>query len=121
MKEVLEKAPEVVRGIRSKENAIERAAITVKSVVPKKGMLYKVQNGPVEDIFGEYSGRWCIIENGSFLCYSDNTCQNLKEHFPAQNVLSVQILQDKKYNYRFVLHSTYNNYTQYYVSHLLET
>lgn len=37
MKEVLEKAPEVVRGIRSKENAIERAAITVKSVVPKKG------------------------------------------------------------------------------------
>ncbi|CAG9856103.1 unnamed protein product [Phyllotreta striolata] len=101
VKEVLEKAPEVVRGIKNRDSVVERAAIGVNKCVQKRGMLYKVQNGPVEDLFGEYSGRWCILENSSLLCYSDNTCQHLKEHFPAQNILSIQLLQDKKYNYRY--------------------
>ncbi|XP_056637370.1 arf-GAP with Rho-GAP domain, ANK repeat and PH domain-containing protein 2 [Diorhabda sublineata] len=101
VKGVLEKAPEVVRGIKNRDNVVNRAAIGVNMIIQKKGMLYKVQNGPVEDLFGEYSGRWCILENSSLLCYSDNSCQNLKEHFPAQNILSVQLLQDKKYNYKY--------------------
>ncbi|KAJ8957081.1 hypothetical protein NQ318_007294 [Aromia moschata] len=100
-KQVLEKAPEVVRGMKNKDNMIERPPIGVKSFIQKRGMLYKVQGGPVEDLFGEYSGRWCILENSNFLCYSDNSCNNLKEHFPAQSLLSIQILQDKKYNYRY--------------------
>ncbi|KAJ8981459.1 hypothetical protein NQ317_000135 [Molorchus minor] len=101
VKEVLEKAPDVVRGTKNKENIIERPPIGVKSFIQKRGMLYKIQSGPVEDLFGEYSGRWCVLENSNFLGYSDNTCNNLKEHFPAQNILSIQILQDKKYNYRY--------------------
>lgn len=101
VKGVLEKAPDVVRGIKNRDNDVNRAAISVNMIIQKKGMLYKVQNGPVEDLFGEYSGRWCILENSSLLCYSDNTCQNLKEHFPVQNILSVQLLQDKKYNYKY--------------------
>lgn len=100
VKEALEKAPDVVRGIKNKDNALERPPISVKSSVQKKGMLYKIQSGPVEDLFGEYSGRWCVLENSNFVCYSDNSCQHLKEHFRAQNILSIQILQDKKYNYR---------------------
>lgn len=102
VKEVLEKAPEVVRGVKNKDNIVQRSPIGVKSFVQKRGMLYKVQSGPVEDLFGEYSGRWCILENSNFIGYSDNSCQHLKEHFPAQNILSIQILQDKKYNYRYV-------------------
>ncbi|XP_018563544.1 arf-GAP with Rho-GAP domain, ANK repeat and PH domain-containing protein 1 [Anoplophora glabripennis] len=101
VKEVLEKAPDVVRGIKNKDNNVDRPAISVKSCVQKKGMLYKIQSGPVEDLFGEYSGRWCVLENSNFVCYSDNTCQHLKEHFRAENILSIQILQDKKYNYRY--------------------
>ncbi|CAH1958962.1 unnamed protein product [Acanthoscelides obtectus] len=102
VKDVLDKAPEVVKSLRSKDSSIvERPAIGGKHLVQKKGMLYKVQSGPVEDLFGEYSGRWCIIEHAKFLCYSDNTCQHLREHFTAQNILSIQLLQDKKYNYRY--------------------
>ncbi|XP_072397147.1 arf-GAP with Rho-GAP domain, ANK repeat and PH domain-containing protein 2 [Diabrotica undecimpunctata] len=101
VKGVLEKAPDVVRGFKNKDNSVERAAIAMNMVIQKKGMLYKVQNGPVEDLFGEYSGRWCILENSNFLCYSDNTCQNLKENFTGQNILSIQLLQDKKYNYKY--------------------
>lgn len=104
VKEVLEKAPEVVRGMKNRDSVVERAALGVKTFVQKRGMLYKVQNGPVEDLFGEYSGRWCVLENANFICYSDNTCQNLKEHFPASNILSIQILQDKKYNYKLVFY-----------------
>lgn len=100
MKEALEKAPEVVRGMKNKDNVVQRAALGSTNFVQKRGMLYKVQSGPVEDLFGEYSGRWCVLENSNVICYSDNTCQHLKEHFPAQNILSIQILQDKKYNYR---------------------
>lgn len=101
VKEALEKAPDVVRGIKNKDNSVERPPISVKSIVQKKGMLYKIQSGPVEDLFGEYSGRWCVLENSNFVCYSDNSCQHLKEHFRAENILSIQILQDKKYNYRY--------------------
>ncbi|XP_023014900.2 rhoGAP_ARAP and RA_ARAPs domain-containing protein RhoGAP15B [Leptinotarsa decemlineata] len=101
VKEAIEKAPDVVRGVKNKDNILERPAIGLNKCVQKKGMLYKVQNGPVEDLFGEYSGRWCVLENSSLMCYSDNSCQNLKENFPSQNILSIQILQDKKYNYRY--------------------
>lgn len=101
LKQVLEKAPEVMRGSRNKGDVVERASLDAKTFVQKRGMLYKVQNGPVEDLFGEYSGRWCVLEKSNFICYSDNTCQHLKEHFSAQNILSIQMLQDKKYNYRY--------------------
>lgn len=101
-KNVLEKAPEVMRGMKNKDDVVERASLDAKTFVQKRGMLYKVQNGPVEDLFGEYSGRWCVLEKSNFMCYSDNTCQNLKEHFLAQNILSIQLLQDKKYNYRYL-------------------
>nr|CAH7712994.1 unnamed protein product [Callosobruchus chinensis] len=102
VKDVLEKAPDMVKSLRNKDNSVvERPALGGRHLVQKKGMLYKVQSGPVEDLFGEYSGRWCIIEHGKFLCYSDNTCQNLREHFSAENILSIQLLQDKKYNYRY--------------------
>lgn len=100
VKDALEKAPEVMRGGKNKDDIVERASLDVKTFVQKRGMLYKVQNGPVEDIFGEYSGRWCVLEKTNFICYSDNTSQNVKEHFLAQNILSIQILQDKKNNYR---------------------
>lgn len=99
-KQVLVKAPEVMRGGKNKDEVVERASLDAKTFVQKRGMLYKVQNGPVEDLFGEYSGRWCVLEKSNFICYSDNTCQHLKENFTAPNILSIQILQDKKYNYR---------------------
>lgn len=99
-KQVLDKAPEVMRGMKNKDEVVARASLDAKTFVQKRGMLYKVQNGPVEDLFGEYSGRWCVLEKSNFICYSDNTCQHFKENFTAQNILSVQILQDKKYNYR---------------------
>lgn len=101
LKHVLEKAPDVMRSMKNRDTVVERASLDAKTFVQKRGMLYKVQNGPVEDLFGEYSGRWCVLERSNFICYSDNTCQNLKEHFPAQNILSIQILQDQKYNYRY--------------------
>lgn len=98
---VLEKAPEVFKGPRSVDNLVERPILGGKKFVNKKGMLYKVQGGPVEDLFGEYSGRWCVLENSDLFCYSDNTCVHLKEHFPSSNVLSIQLLQDAKYKYRY--------------------
>lgn len=100
VKDVFDKAPDVMKGIKNKDDVVERASLDAKTFVQKRGMLYKVQNGPVEDLLGEYSGRWCILEKSNFVCYSDNTCQHLKEHFSTSNILSIQILQDKKYNYR---------------------
>lgn len=107
VKDVLEKAPDVMRGIKSKDDTVERASLDATTFVQKRGMLYKVQNGPVEDLFGEYSGRWCVLEKSNLFCYSDNTCQNLKEHFTAQTILSVQILQNKKYKYRCVYYGSF--------------
>lgn len=101
--EALKKAPEVVKGMRNKDVALLRPALGPKSMVQHKGMLYKVQSGPVEDLFGEFSGRWCVLENSNLVCYSDNTCDNVKEHFPTENILSVQILLDQKYRYRYVI------------------
>lgn len=98
--DALKKAPEVVRSMRNKDSVINRPALGPKSLVQHKGMLYKVQKGPVEDLFGEFSGRWCILENGNFVCYSDNTCDSIKEHFPMESILSIQILLDQKYKYR---------------------
>lgn len=67
--------------------------VNMKNSAYKKGMLYKVQNGPVEDLFGEYSGRWCMLENGNFVCYSNNSCENIKEHFPIDTILSVETVK----------------------------
>ncbi|EFA00372.1 arf-GAP with Rho-GAP domain, ANK repeat and PH domain-containing protein 1 [Tribolium castaneum] len=101
IKGALEKAPEVVKGVRNKDTVVQRPELEIKSFVHKKGMLYKVQSGPVEDLFGEYSGRWCILQNSNFICYSDSTCDTVKEHFPAESILSVQILQDPKFKYKY--------------------
>lgn len=99
-KQVLDKAPEVVRGNRNKNisnNTIPRPPLDKQTFIRKRGMLYKMQNGPVEDLFGEYSARWCILENSSFICYSDNTCEHVKEQIRSENILSVQLVQDCKY------------------------
>lgn len=98
--EVLKKAPDVVRNLRSKDNMLLRPSLEPKGLVQHKGMLYKVQSGPVEDLFGEFSARWCVLENWHLVCYSDNTCDSVKEHFTMESVLSIQILQDQKYKYR---------------------
>lgn len=100
MNEVLKKAPDVVRNLRSKDSVLLRPSLEPKGLVQHKGMLYKVQSGPVEDLFGEFSARWCVLENWHLVCYSDNTCDSVKEHFPMESVLSIQILQDQKYKYR---------------------
>lgn len=100
MNEVLKKAPEVVRNFRSKDNMLLRPSLEPKGLVQHKGMLYKVQSGPVEDLFGEFSARWCVLENWHLVCYSDNTCDSVKEHFPMESILSIQILQDQKYKYK---------------------
>lgn len=90
----------MVKNLRSKESGLLRPALEPKGVVQHKGMLYKVQSGPVEDLFGEFSARWCVLENWHLVCYSDNTCDSVKEYFPMENILSIQILQDQKYKYR---------------------
>lgn len=100
MNVVLKKAPEVVRNLRSKDSMLLRPSLEPKGLVQHKGMLYKVQSGPVEDLFGEFSARWCVLENWHLVCYSDNTCDSVKEHFPMESILSIQILQDQKYKYR---------------------
>jgi Arf-GAP/Rho-GAP domain/ANK repeat/PH domain-containing protein 1 len=101
LKGALEKAPEVVKGVRNRDSVVQRPELEVKSFVHKKGMLYKVQGGPVEDLFGEYSGRWCVLQNSNFICYADSTSESIKEHFPAESVLSIQILQDPKFKYKY--------------------
>ncbi|CAG9770406.1 unnamed protein product [Ceutorhynchus assimilis] len=98
---VLEKTPEVFKSPKCADNLVERPILGGKNFINKKGMLYKVQGGPVEDLFGEYSGRWWVLENSDLFCYSDNTCMHLKEHFSASSILSIQLLQDAKYKYRY--------------------
>lgn len=100
VKDVLEKTPDVVRGVRNRDTTVQRPELSYMNFVHKKGMLYKVQSGPVEDLFGEYSGRWCILEKLTFICYSDNSCDTVKENFPAASILSIQILQDSKFKYK---------------------
>ncbi|RZB94391.1 RhoGAP and/or PH domain containing protein [Asbolus verrucosus] len=100
-KEALEKAPDVVKGVRNKDAVVQRPELEVKSFVHKKGMLYKVQSGPVEDLFGEYSGRWCVLQNTNLVCYADSTGDSIKEHFTAASILSIQILQDPKFKYKY--------------------
>ncbi|XP_076272951.1 rhoGAP_ARAP and RA_ARAPs domain-containing protein RhoGAP15B isoform X2 [Rhynchophorus ferrugineus] len=95
---VLVKA-DVFKNNKLSGSSVDRPVLGGRSPISKRGMLYKVQSGPVEDFFGEYSGRWCILENEDLFCYSDNTCSSLKEHFPASSILSVQLLQDPKYRY----------------------
>lgn len=101
MNGVLRKAPDVVKSIRNKESMLLRPALGAKKIVQHKGMLYKVQSGPVEDLFGEFSGRWCVLENSNLICYSDNSCDGIKEHIPMESILSIQILLDQKNRYRY--------------------
>lgn len=98
---VLKKAPDIVRGSKSKESLLQRPALVPKYVAHQKGMLYKVTNRPVEDFFGEFSARWCVLNGMSFTCYSDNTCDVSKECFQMQNILSLQILTDHKFKYKY--------------------
>lgn len=101
MSEVLKKAPDIVKGSgRQKDSVIGRPTLSPKGPVQQKGMLYKVTNGPVEDLFGEFTARWCILENGRFTCFSDNTSENVKENFSMDVILSVQTLLDQKFKYR---------------------
>ncbi|KAL3284888.1 hypothetical protein HHI36_019024 [Cryptolaemus montrouzieri] len=89
VKDVVIASSDIIKG-KHKEGMIQRPMVHMKNSAYKKGMLYKVQNGPVEDLFGEYSGRWCILENGNFVCYSNNTCENVKENFSIDTILSIE-------------------------------
>lgn len=100
MSEVLKKAPEIIKGSKQKDSVIGRPTLSPKGVVQQKGMLYKVTSGPVEDLFGEFSARWCILENGRFTCFSDNSSENVKENFSMDVILSIQVLLDQKFKYR---------------------
>lgn len=82
------------------DNVVKQPEIFVNRMVQRKGRLFKVQNNPVEDLFKEYSSRWCVLENSKLICYSDATCSSIKEYFDGKNILSVQIIQDSKYKYR---------------------
>ena len=98
--EVFKKAPQFVKNVKTKEIFLDRPSISSRVVNNHKGMLYKVTNGPVEDLFGEFGSRWCVLEDQAFLCHQDNTCNTVKENIPLASILSVQILQDQKYKYR---------------------
>lgn len=98
---VLKKAPDIVRGNKQKDNMVMRPMLSTKALVQQKGMLYKVTSGPVEDFFGEFSSRWCILERGCLTCYSDGSSDNVKEYFPLSSILSVQALVDQKYKYKY--------------------
>ncbi|XP_044763412.1 arf-GAP with Rho-GAP domain, ANK repeat and PH domain-containing protein 1 [Coccinella septempunctata] len=95
VKDVVIASSEIIKG-KHKEGLVQRPMVNMKNSAYKKGMLYKVQNGPVEDLFGEYSGRWCMLENGVFVCYSNNSCENIKEHFPIDTILSVETVKHPK-------------------------
>lgn len=96
---VLATSSQIMSGKPSKE-LTPRPTIDSKNYHYKKGMLYKVQNGPVEDLFGEYSGRWCILECNSLICYSSNTCENIKEHFPIDSILSIEVMHNPKLRHK---------------------
>lgn len=97
---VLKKAPHLVKGGKSKDIYLLRPAIHSKGSHHHKGLLYKVTNGPVEDLFGEFNSRWCTLEGQLFLCHLDSSCNTIKENFALDTVLSIQILQDQKYKYK---------------------
>lgn len=98
--DVLRKGPEIVKPSKQKDNMIPRPALSQRGAVHHRGMLYKITNGPVEDLFGEFSARWCVLENGTFISYSDNSLDNVKESFAAEIILSVQILLDQKHKFK---------------------
>lgn len=93
--QILEKAPGLIS--KNKGNIVDRPLLKVKTNIQKKGMLYKITSGPVEDLFGEYSGRWCVLENSNLSCYADSSCLNMKEQFQAVNILSIQLVPEFKY------------------------
>ncbi|KAK9877230.1 hypothetical protein WA026_016977 [Henosepilachna vigintioctopunctata] len=92
VKDVVIASSDIIKG-KHKDGVTQRPMVHMKNSAYKKGMLYKVQNGPVEDLFGEYSGRWCILENGNMICYSNNSCEHIKEHFPVDTILSVEYVK----------------------------
>lgn len=96
--EVLRKAPDIVRGVRGKDNYLLRPSLAPRNNLPQKGMLYKITT--VENLFGEYGARWCVLEGKNLVCYYDNSCENAKETFPMGNILSVQIIVEQKYKYK---------------------
>ncbi|XP_022910066.1 arf-GAP with Rho-GAP domain, ANK repeat and PH domain-containing protein 2 [Onthophagus taurus] len=99
--DVLKKAPQLVRGKSSKDSYLARPSLNTRNAGHQRGLLYKVTNGPVEDLFGEFNSRWCTLEGQLFLCHTDNTCNTIKENFPMVNILSIQLLEDQKYKYKY--------------------
>lgn len=99
---VLKRAPHLVKGGKGKDIYLLRPTISSKTTHHHKGLLYKVTNGAVEDLFGEFNSRWCILEGTLFLCHLDSSCNTIKENFPLDSILSIQILQDPKYKYKYV-------------------
>ncbi|GJQ88745.1 hypothetical protein Trydic_g18508 [Trypoxylus dichotomus] len=97
---VLKKAPNLVKNSKTKDLYLSRPAIQPKGSHHHKGLLYKITNGPVEDLFGEFNSRWCTLEGQLFLCHQDNSCNTIKENFSLDTILSIQILRDQKYKYR---------------------
>lgn len=97
--EVLRKAPDIIaRSVRNKDHYIQRPSLIPKNNLPQKGMLYKITT--VENLFGEYGARWCVLEGNNLFCYYDNSCDNIKENFNMNSILSIQIIIDQKYKYK---------------------
>ncbi|XP_017773317.1 PREDICTED: arf-GAP with Rho-GAP domain, ANK repeat and PH domain-containing protein 2 [Nicrophorus vespilloides] len=100
---LLKKAPEIVelvKGFKNKDNVIQRPTLSPRGIIQQKGMLYKITSGPVEDLFGEFSSRWCVLQSGTFIAYSDTMSDNIKENIPMDSIISIQILQEQKHKHK---------------------
>ncbi|GLV33934.1 Rho GTPase activating protein at 15B [Carabus blaptoides fortunei] len=97
LNDVLKKVPESARNIRGlyKDKCLDRPILNYRAIANHKGMLFKISRKSVEDLFGEYTFRWCVLANGILTFYTDNTCDCVKEHFSLESILSVQALEKK--------------------------
>lgn len=97
LNDVLKKVPESARNIRGlyKDKCLDRPILNYRAISNHKGMLFKISRKSVEDLFGEYNFRWCVLASGILTFYTDNTCENVKEHYSLESILSVQALEKK--------------------------
>lgn len=98
LNDVLKKVPESARNIRAglqKDKALERPMLSNITMASHKGMLFRVSRKSVEDLFGEFSFRWGVLANSAMTMYADNACDNIKEQFNLESILSVQVMEKK--------------------------
>lgn len=98
LNDVLKKVPESARNIRvglQKDKTLERPMLSNITLASHKGMLFRVSRKSVEDLFGEFSFRWGVLANSAMTMYADNACDNIKEQFNLESILSVQVMEKK--------------------------